>query len=214
MRWRRRAAEQGIDTNGLPTGAVGAWPYYWFTNANYASAANRGTVTGQISINDSGNPNATASNLWVGLVRQPATTTATYDFENWVRPYQFWVKTDANGNFTIPNVIATNNYTLYAFGPGAEGTFMSQNQTGGNPPLLFNLPASPFSVTVTGGATNNLGTVTWTPTRVGPTVFEIGYPDRTAYKFRHGEDWWVGDIGPRTTGESKPHLEQMAGISI
>jgi len=34
------------------------------------------------------------------------------------------------------------------------------------------------------------------PTRVGPTVFELGYPDRTARKFRHGEDWWVGDIGP------------------
>ena len=34
---------------------------------------------------------------------------------------------------------------------------------------------------------------------MGPTVFEIGYPDRTAKKFRHGEDWWVGDIGPSPT---------------
>ena len=52
-----------------------------------------------------------------------------------MKPYQFWVKTDTNGNFTIPNVIAGTNYTLYAFGPGAAGTFMSQNQTGGNPPI-------------------------------------------------------------------------------
>jgi hypothetical protein len=37
---------------------------------------------------------------------------------------------------------------------------------------------------------------------VGPTVFEIGYPDRTARKFRHGEDWWVGDIGPSPTAPS------------
>src|ERR1035437_2584056 len=37
---------------------------------------------------------------------------------------------------------------------------------------------------------------TWTPTRVGATVFEIGYPDRMGDKFRHGDDWWVGDIGP------------------
>ena len=103
-----------------------------------------------------------------------------------------------NGFFTISNVIAGANYTLYAFGPGAAGLFMSQPQTGGNPPLIFNLPATPFSVTVIGGATNNLGAVTWTPTRVGPTVFEIGYPSRTAGKFRHGDDWWVGDIGPNS----------------
>ena len=94
------------------------------------------------------------------------------------------------------------NYTLYAFGPGAAGTFMSQNQTGGNPPNTFNLPASPFSITVTGGATNNLGTVTWTPTRVGPTVFEIGFPNRTGDKFKHGDDWWVGDIGPNAANPS------------
>ncbi len=57
-------------------------------------------------------------------------------------------------------------------------------------------------MTVTGGATNNLGIVTWTPTRVGPTVFEIGYPDRLADKFRHGDDWWVGDIGPSPSAPS------------
>jgi autotransporter-associated beta strand protein len=176
-----------------------AWPYSWFTNANYVLAPNRGAITGQFVINDIYNPNASASNLWVGVVQQPITIDNVYDFQQWEKPYQFWVKSDANGNFTIPNVIATNNYTLYAFGPGAAGTFMSQNQTGGNPPTLFNLPASQFSVTVTGGATNNLGTVTWTPARVGPTVFEVGYPDRRADKFRHGDDWWVGDIGPSPT---------------
>ncbi len=176
-----------------------AWPYYWFTNASYAPASQRGTVSGQIVISDSGNPNASASNLWVGVVRQPITTDGVYDFQEWEKPYQFWVKSGANGNFIIPNVIATNNYTLYAFGPGANGTFMSQNQSGGNPTLLYNLPATPFSVTVTGGATNNLGSITWTPSRVGATVFEIGYPDRTSKKFRHGDDWWVGDVGPSPT---------------
>lgn len=176
-----------------------AWPYSWFVNTNYASASQRGTVNGQIVINDNGNPNASESNLWVGVVQQPSTTTGTYDFQQWSKPYQFWVQSDANGNFSIPDVIAGNNYTLYAFGPGAVGTFMSQNQTGGNPPLLYNLASPQFSVTVTGGATNNLGTINWTPTRVGATVFELGYPDRTGRKFRHGDDWWVGDIGPGPT---------------
>jgi rhamnogalacturonan endolyase len=179
-----------------------AWPYSWFTNANYAPASNRGTITGQFVIADSGNPNASASNLWVGVVQQPITTHGIYDFQQWMKPYQFWVQSDANGNFIIPAVIAGNNYTLYAFGPGVAGTFMSQHQTGGNPPILYDLPASPFNVTVTGGATNNLGTVTWTPARVGATVFEIGYPDRLADKFRHGDDWWVGDIGPTPSAPS------------
>ena len=181
---------------------AGAWPYYWFTNANYASAAKRGTVTGKIIIADSGNPNAAAAGLWVGLIQQPATTTGTYDFQQWVKPYQFWTKTDTNGNFAVNDVIAGTNYTLYAFGPGAPAMFMSQNQTGGNPPVLFDLPAAPFAVSVAGGATNNLGNVTWTPARVGATVFEIGYPNRTADKFRHGDDWWVGDIGPKPTAPS------------
>ena len=61
-----------------------------------------------------------------------------------MKPYQFWVKSDTNGNFTIPNVIAGTNYTFYAFGPGAAGTFMSQNQTGGNPPTTLQSPGFAF----------------------------------------------------------------------
>jgi fibronectin type 3 domain-containing protein len=188
-------AEQGIDANGQPTGATGAWPYYWFTNANYAPAAGRGAITGRMVINDAYNPNASTASLWVGVMQQPVTTTATYDFQSWMKNYQFWVKTDRNGNFTIPNVIAGANYTLYAFGPGAPGTFQSQPQTGGNTVNTKDIPTPPFSVTVTAGATNNLGTVTWTPARVGATVFEIGYPSRTGQnKFRHGDDYWVSEI--------------------
>jgi autotransporter-associated beta strand protein len=198
------------DAQAQATAEATAWPYSWFSNSNYTLAAGRGTVTGQIVINDSGNPNATAANLWVGVVQQPSTTDGVYDFQKWMKPYQFWVKSDANGNFTIPNVIAGSNYTLYAFGQGANGTFMSQAQTGGNPPLTYNLPATPFAVTVTGGLTTSLGTVTWTPTRVGPTVFELGYPDRTTAKFRHGDDYWVSDIGASASAPSPvwaKHLE-------
>ena len=115
---------QALYNDALAQGVAeqSAWPYSWFTNANYANAANRGTITGQFVIADSGNPNASASNLWVGVVQQPVTSHSVYDFQQWMKPYQFWVQSDANGNFTIPAVIAGNNYTLYAFGPGAAGT--------------------------------------------------------------------------------------------
>jgi autotransporter-associated beta strand protein len=195
-------AAQALFNDALAQSAAetSAWPYAWFTNSYYAPASNRGTVTGKIAINDIYNPNASASNLWVGVEQQPnPSSTITYDFQKWYKPYQFWVKTDANGNFTIPDVIAGANYTLYAFGPGAAGTFQSQAQTGGSAPNELSIPSSPFSVTVTAGVTNDIGTKIWTPVRVGPTVFEIGYPDRTGGKFRHGDDWWVGDIGPSPT---------------
>jgi len=197
-------AAQALYSDALAQGVAeaGAWPYAWFTNANYAPAANRGAVTGKIVINDSGNPNASAAGLWVGLIRQPVTITATYDFQQWMKPYQFWTKTDTNGNFILTNIIAGANYTLYAYGPGAPAMFMSQNQTGGNPPVLFDLPTTPFAVAVTGGGNTNLGSVTWKPGRVGATVFEIGYPNRTSDKFRHGDDWWVGEIGPKPTAPS------------
>ena len=160
-------------------------------------ASGRGTVTGKFVIDDSGNPNASAAGLWVGLEQQPQTNNGTYDFQKWLKPYQFWVQTDRDGNFTIPNVIAGDNYTLWAYGPGAAGTFLSQNQTGGNPPLEFDLPAKPFAVKVTAGATTRLSTVTWTPKRVGATVFELGYPNRKADKFRHGEDYWAPGVAPK-----------------
>jgi rhamnogalacturonan endolyase len=197
-------AAQALYNDALAQGAAEqtAWPYSWFTNASYAAASNRGVINGRFVINDTGNPNASAAGLWVGAVQQPSTTDGVYDFQQWMKPYQFWVHSDTNGNFTIPNVIAGANYTLYAFGPGTPDTFMSQAQTGGSPPLIVDYPASQFGVAVTGGVTNNLGTVTWTPARVGATVFEIGYPDRTAAKFRHGDDWWVGDIGPSPTAPS------------
>ncbi len=167
-----------------------AWPYKWFKSADFVPASERGTVTGKFIINDSGNPNASAAGIWVGLEKQPPTYTNAYDFQKWLKPYQFWVQTDANGNFTIPNVIPDQNYTLWGYGGGVAGTFISQNLTGGNPPLELNLPAKPFSVAVKTGETVPLGDVTWTPTRVGATVFELGYPDRKSSEFRHGEDFW------------------------
>ena len=174
-----------------------AWPYRWFKHPNYVPASGRGTVTGRFVIHDSGNPNASAAGLWVGLEQQPQTNNGTYDFQKWLRPYQFWVQTGPDGTFTFPNVIAGDGYTLWAYGPGAAGTFLSQNQTGGDPPLELDLPAKPFSVKVAAGATTHVSTVTWTPKRVGATVFELGYPNRKADKFRHGEDYWAPGIAPK-----------------
>ncbi len=181
-----------------------AWPYSWFSNPDYVSASGRGTVKGQIKPSDPrGTANPTVAGTWIGLEEQPITDDSVYDFQKWQKAYQFWTQTDSGGNFTFNNVIAGSNYTLYAYGPGVAGTFISQNQTaqpgGGpvDPPLEVDLPSTPFGVTVTAGNTTTIPQFTWTGQRVGSTVFDLGYPDRKADKYRHGEDYWAGQMPPR-----------------
>ena len=174
-----------------------AWPYAWFKNEHYVPAGGRGVVKGKFVISDSGNPNASAGGLWVGLQRQPQTYKGFYDFQKWSKTYQWWVKTEADGSFTIPHVIAGENYLLWAFGPGTSGTFLSQKLAGGSPPFECNLPAKEFTVALKAGETKQLGTLTWTPVRAGATVFELGTPNRKSDEFRHGEDYWVPGTPPK-----------------
>ncbi len=45
-------------------------------------------------------------------------------------------------------------------------------------------------VKIAAGGTLELGSLQWTPQRYGPTVWEIGIPDRSAAEFRHGDHYW------------------------
>ncbi|MBN2172861.1 MAG: T9SS type A sorting domain-containing protein, partial [Bacteroidales bacterium] len=154
------------------------WPYDWHANPSYIKGDGRGSVTGQLSVTDPGNPSASAADTWVGLAIPPTGSTDVTQFQRWSKNYQFWAKTDAHGNFTFPNVIP-GTYYLYAYGPGANGQL-----------------TLPDYATVTAGNTTVLGNVNWTPTRVAPTVWEIGIPDRDSREFRHGIDWWTSNTYP------------------
>jgi len=85
--------------------------------------------------------------------------------------YQYWVKTDASGNFTIKNV-RPGTYSFFGYSNGAVGEYSQAN------------------VSVTAGGTTALGNVTWNIARDnGSLVWEIGVANRTAdeYKFGHKE---------------------------
>jgi rhamnogalacturonan endolyase len=143
-----------------------AWPYTWFKNTTvgtYVQESGRATVAGIFAITDPGAPNASPAGMWIGLVPDNGT-----DFQYQFFTYQFWVKTGADGSFSIPHVLP-GKYALYAFGPGAAGTFKQATD-----------------VTVTAGQTQNLGTVSWTPPRTAATVWEIGVPDRDSHEFLNG----------------------------
>jgi len=90
--------------------------------------------------------------------------------------YQFWTRATSDGNFIISNV-REGTYNLYAWVPGILGDYMHA------PPLTLAAPAR--------NATINLGDQVFEPPRSGPTLWEIGVPDRTAVEF------YVPDADPK-----------------
>jgi rhamnogalacturonan endolyase len=160
------------DAQAQAAAEQGAWPYTWFnpstvtggTGSPYPQASGRATVSGTLAINDPYNPGTSPVSLWIGL----APVDGGVDFQQQYLTYQFWVRTGAGGSFTIPNIVP-GTYNLWAFGPGVVGTFEQAN------------------VTVTAGQSLNLGALTWSPLRLGPTVWEIGTPDRDSNEFNNGE---------------------------
>ena len=149
-----------------------AWPYAWFnpqppagiSGALYPQKPARGGVSGTLAINDPYDAGASPAGLWVGL----APDDGGVDFQQQYLTYQFWVQTGPGGAFSIPNVLP-GTYDLWAFGPGAAGTFHQA------------------AVTVVAGQASALGTLTWTPPRLGPTVWQLGVPDRSSEEFNNGE---------------------------
>jgi len=143
------------------------WPYSWLTNTTqYPLASQRGSISGKFIINDPFKPAVKGQNAWVGvtIISNPA---KQWQFEE--KNYQYWVKTDANGNFTIPNV-RPGTYTFFGYSNGVIGDY------------------SQADVVVTAGNTTALGDVTWNIQRNnGNLVWEIGYPNRKANEFKFGD---------------------------
>jgi len=169
-----------------------AWPYAWLkSNPLYPQADERGTLAGRLIVVDALKTNLSAANAWIG-VAQPESG-GNWQFES--KHYQYWVKTDEQGLFRIPQV-RPGKYTLYAFTEGAVGEF------------------SKDKVTVTAGATTALGDLTWNVPHKGSRIaWEIGVPDRTAKEFRHGQNYFHGYVWTNFPNEFSNPLEYYVGKS-
>ncbi len=172
--WHNNATALWQNALGQARQETGKWPYNWVNGVDYPHAEQRGTVTGQIILNDPLDP-ATAStklpHLTVGLTR-PDT-----DRLLWIHDaahYQFWNDGTEDGNFSITK-IRPGNYTLHAFADGVLGDFTQTN------------------ITVEAGKTLDLGKLQWKPVRYGKQLWDIGYPDRTGDKFfkGDGDNYWL-----------------------
>jgi rhamnogalacturonan endolyase len=147
------------------------WPYDWVNGVDYPHKDQRGTVTGQIVLNDPQAASTTLPHLTVGLTHPDGGGVI------WIHDakyYQFWNDGSEEGKFTVANV-RPGNYTLRAFADGVLGDFAQAN------------------ITVEAGKTLDLGKLEWKPVRYGKQLWEIGYPDHTGGKFFKGDgpNYWL-----------------------
>lgn len=155
------------------------WPYAWVDAGNYAGPRQRGTVSGRLTLND---PvlKAFPGRVMVGLAAPAYTAPGARGGQRitWqadAKHYEFWVRANANGTFTIPKV-SPGSYTFYAFADGVLGEFSQAN------------------VDVGQAQTINLGELKWVPVRRGRQIWEVGTPNRTGAEFAGGDRFFEPDI--------------------
>ncbi|KAF7126689.1 hypothetical protein RHSIM_Rhsim11G0179800 [Rhododendron simsii] len=142
---------------------VQSWPYTFPESDDFPSSDQRGNVSGRLVVRDRyiNKDYISANGAYVGLA-PPG------DVGSWQREckgYQFWTRTDEHGYFSI-NHIRAGDYNLYAWVPGFIGDYRKDNV-----------------VTITPGCHIPLGNLVYEPPRDGPTLWEIGIPDRSAAEF-------------------------------
>ncbi|XP_059309412.1 probable rhamnogalacturonate lyase B isoform X2 [Lycium ferocissimum] len=139
------------------------WPYDFPLSEDFIQANQRGIVSGRLLVSDSymNKTLITANSAFIGLAAPG--DVGSWQLEN--KGYQFWTQTDAEGYFLIKNIIP-GNYSLYAWVPGFLGDYKYDDY-----------------INITPGSRTRLHTLVYDPPRNGPTLWEIGIPDRTAAEF-------------------------------
>ncbi|KAG8642807.1 rhamnogalacturonate lyase isoform X1 [Manihot esculenta] len=142
---------------------VRSWPYSFPQSEDFPTSYQRGNVLGQLIVRDRymNERLMYANSAYVGL----ATPGDVGSWQMESKGYQFWTQADRKGIFSINNVRA-GNYSLYAWVPGIIGDYK------------YN-----FNIIIEPGSNIKLGVLIYDPPRNGPTLWEIGIPDRTASEF-------------------------------
>ncbi|XP_076933266.1 uncharacterized protein LOC143599106 [Bidens hawaiensis] len=152
-----------------------SWPYQFPSSSYYPRADQRGLVTCQLLVHDV----ALATFKYANIGLAPPGPLGSWQNES--KGYQFWTETDEKGFFEIKNV-RPGNYYLYAWVPGYIGEYMH-----------------PSAIYVSPGKNITMGQLVHKPPRNGPTVWEIGVPDRTAAEF------YVPEPNPRVTNRFRQY---------
>ncbi|KAJ4701499.1 Rhamnogalacturonate lyase family protein [Melia azedarach] len=142
---------------------VQRWPYSFPASEDFQKSEQRGSTSGRLLVQDRyvSNDYIAANGAYVGLA--PPGDVGSWQTE--CKDYQFWTTADEDGYFSIKNV-HTGNYNLYAWVPGFIGDYRYD-----------------AVVTITPGYNIEMGDLVYEPPRDGPTLWEIGIPDRSAGEF-------------------------------
>ncbi|KAF7809411.1 putative rhamnogalacturonate lyase B isoform X1 [Senna tora] len=143
---------------------VNSWPYDFPQSQDYIPPTQRGTVFGRLLVQDlyiRGGRFLHAKYAYVGL----ALPGPLGSWQKESKGYQFWTQADKKGYFLIQNVVP-GDYNLFAWLPGFIGDY------------IYNA-----TITITPGCFIKLDSMVFNPPRNGPTLWEIGVPDRSAAEF-------------------------------
>ncbi|XP_059634547.1 probable rhamnogalacturonate lyase B isoform X2 [Cornus florida] len=142
---------------------VQSWPYSFPASDDFPSSDKRGNVSGRLLVRDRyiNVDYISANGAYVGLA--PPGEVGSWQRE--CKDYQFWTRADGEGHFSINNV-RIGEYNLYAWVPGFIGDYKYD-----------------VAITITSGSEINMGDLVYEPPRNGPTLWEIGIPDRSAAEF-------------------------------
>jgi rhamnogalacturonan endolyase len=166
--WHENATALWRDAMAQANNESAKWPYSWVNGVDYPHLEKRGTVTGQLVLNDPLAPHPASTSLPHLVVGLTPPDSARQIWIHDAARYQFWNDGTADGKFTITKV-RPGNYTLHAFADGVLGEFESTN------------------ITIQPGGSLDLGKLVWKPIRYGRQLWDIGYPDRTGGKFFKGD---------------------------
>ncbi|CAN1342755.1 Rhamnogalacturonate lyase, partial [Linum perenne] len=142
---------------------VKSWPYDFVNSEDFPTALQRGTVVGRLLVRDRYTSNGfmSAGSAYVGLAMPGKAGSWQTDGKG----YQFWTRADEKGRFSI-ETIREGIYSLYGWVPGIIGDYKYK-----------------VDITISPGSKIKLGNIVFDPPRNGPTLWDIGVPDRTAAEF-------------------------------
>ncbi|XP_066393217.1 uncharacterized protein [Miscanthus floridulus] len=179
------------DAKAQAQAEVSKWPYSFPRSPDFAKAGERGSVTGRLWVRDRyrsytyDDKQGQRQGEGDGAAWQPAGLAyvglaSPGEPGSWAtesKRYQFWTRATSDGSFNIANA-REGVYNLYAWVPGILGDYMHASPV--------NIAAPPAA-----GAIVDLGDLVFEPPRSGPTLWEIGVPDRTAAEF------YIPDADPK-----------------
>ncbi|CAN4092308.1 unnamed protein product [Withania somnifera] len=142
---------------------VQSWPYSFPVSEDFPSSSQRGNISGRLLVLDRyvKDDKIFASGAYVGLA--PPGEAGSWQRE--CKDYQFWTRADEEGYYVISDIRA-GDYNLYAFVPGFIGDYKCD-----------------IKITITSGCSIEMDDLIFEPPRNGPTLWEIGIPDRSAREF-------------------------------